>query len=156
VLGSHAPTVWKYLARVGVTTSSSGSNVGYDTPGTSLDKAMFTIQSHGSTTNAFRAYGDGWDGPVGALLEGNDPGDEYAVNYSITLGADAAATTFSVELENRTKSSSAGTITETDGIGTDLYNALMSGSAYLYFETGGLGDGITGVQMNSLEYNVIP
>ncbi|MDF7824182.1 Ig-like domain-containing protein [Pontiellaceae bacterium B12227] len=158
VQGTHVPTPtdWRYLLRVGVTTNSSGVNVGYDAAGDSVSDAMFTVQSHPSTTNAFRAYGDGWNGPSGTLLTGNDADDEYAVHYSITLGSDAASTTFSVALENISKSTSAGTITETDGIGTDLYNALAAGTAYIYFETGGLGDGITGVQVNSLTRAVTP
>lgn len=158
VLGIHAPPTdskWKYVSRLGVTTSNTGDNVGYDAAGTSLTEAMFTIQSHPSITNAFRAYGDGWaPGPVGTLLDANDSMDEYAVHYSITLGASPLSTTFSVELENVTKSISAGVISETDGIGADLYNALVSGTAYPYFETGSLGDGITGVQVNSVSISV--
>ncbi len=149
VQGTHTPTIWTYPARIGITTASNGSNQGYDGPGTSLTKAMVTLQASPSTVDGYRIYGDGWNGPQTDTLDGN-PGDEWEMNFSLTMGSSAATTFFTAALTNVTMGIGSAFTTTEDSVGATLFAALESGTAYPYFETGGFEDGLTGIEVLSV------
>lgn len=79
-------------------------------------------------------------------------GDELLLDFSLTLGADAASTTIDLLLQNLTDgvATNAGTI---HGIDPEIYDALTGNGAYLYYQSSDYSNnnsGITGVQINSI------
>ncbi|MEM8947389.1 MAG: PEP-CTERM sorting domain-containing protein, partial [Planctomycetota bacterium] len=91
---------------------------------------------------------------VGGTLDDTqlDAGDELVFEYTLTLGADAASTTYDVALTNLSDLTSTGLGTVT-GVDQVLYDALTGDGAYAFFQTlspDANGTGFTGVQVNAI------
>ncbi|MDZ8117793.1 hypothetical protein [Pontiella agarivorans] len=149
VLGTHVPAGFVYLARIGLTTKTDGTDVGYDGSATRENRAMATLQAQ-NNANTLRVYGDGWNGPQTGWTALTD-GDEWEIRYNLTMGDSAASTVFSVALTNLTSGVGGAYSTPESGVSEIFYSALENGAAYPYFETGGFGSGLTGIEVMSLE-----
>ena len=74
-----------------------------------------------------------------SVINGATPlneGDVLQLDYTLTLGADATSTIYTVRLQNLTDSTDTGTGTVT-GIDPSLYTALTGTGAYYFFEADG-------------------
>ena len=91
-------------------------------------------------------------------INGFNTGDVFRLDYTLTLGANAGASSYSAQLTNLTDSLSTalGTVS---GLDTTVYDALTGAGGYAYFRTSfdmTAVTGVTGAQVNSLSYTVVP
>ncbi|MCB1226745.1 MAG: PEP-CTERM sorting domain-containing protein [Verrucomicrobiales bacterium] len=92
------------------------------------------------------------------ITSGLDAGDILEFEYNITLGADAASTSYTVRLQNLTDATDTGVGTVT-GIDVAMYSALTGAGGYLFMQSTGFNansSGISGIQVNSVEIASIP
>ncbi len=89
-------------------------------------------------------------------INGFNTGDVFRLDYTLTLGADAASSSFSAQLFNLTDTTSTalGTFSGLDAV---VYNALTGTGGYAYFRTSfdmTAVTGVNGAQVNS--FTVVP
>lgn len=78
-------------------------------------------------------------------------GDLLQLDYELTLGADAASTSYTVRLQNLTAGADTGTGT-VEGVDVTVYDALTGTGAFAFFQSispGNQGSGLTGVRVYS-------
>ncbi len=96
---------------------------------------------------------------IGSTIgSGLDAGDLLQFDYTITLGADAASTSYTARLQNLTDATDTG-VGNVTGIDSAMFDALTGAGGYLFLQSAGFGansSGITGVQVNSVDIAAVP
>ena len=85
-------------------------------------------------------------------------GDILVYDYELTLGADAAGTSYKVRLHNLTDATDTGWGTVT-GVDATIYSALTGSGAYGFFQSidpGNGSSGLSSVQVNSVTTSIWP
>ena len=151
--GSYAtPTAWVYAFISGL--KADGALTDVATGGTAADASIQIITG----TDKYRLLNN-WS-PLGSQIATGalNAGDLLQFDYSLTLGSDAASTTYSVRLQNLTDGTDTGVGT-VSGIDASVYSALTGSGAYGFVQSinpGAGGSGLSGVQINSVSTNIIP
>lgn len=145
--GTYAtPTGWVYTFLGGLKDSATAADVGVG--GTAAD-ANIQILAESDVYRLLNNYSQiGNQIQTGTL----DDGDELQFDYTLTLGADAASTFYTVQLQNLSDGTdtSVGTVT---GVDESIYTALTGSGAFGFFQSinpGANGSGLSGVQVNSV------
>ncbi|MFD2255717.1 PEP-CTERM sorting domain-containing protein [Luteolibacter algae] len=138
---------FSYLFLSGLKADSTATSVA--TGGTAADaniQVLAQSDSYRLLNNFGSVTGSGTIG-TGQL----NGGDILKYDYSLTLGADAASTTYSVRLQNLTDGTDTGLGTIT-GVDASIYTALTGTGAYSFVQSiSPTSSGFTGVQVNSFE-----
>ncbi len=152
--GSYAtPTGYVYAFLGGLKESNIGEFVG--TGGTAADANIQIITG----TDTYRLLNNYNTIAGAANITGTqlNAGDILQFDYKLTLGTDAASTTYTVRLQNLTDGTDAGEGTVT-GVDATIYSALTGSGAFGFFQSiapGSNGSGLNGVQVDSVSSAVI-
>lgn len=96
---------------------------------------------------------------IGSTIgSGLNAGDLLQFDYTLTLGADAASTSYTARLRNLTDMTDTG-LGNVTGIDPAMFAALTGAGGYLFMQSAGFGansSGITGVQVNSVSIAAVP
>ena len=142
------PTAHVYTFLSGLKDSSSASTHVGTGDAVSADSSIQII----SGTDKYRLLND-WTQVASQITTGTlDAGDILQFDYTLTLGSDAASTTYDVRLQNLTDATDTGVGTVT-GVHADIYTALTGTGAYPFVQRispGGGGSGLTDLQVNSV------
>lgn len=153
--GTYAtPTDWAYTFLGGLKDSDAGASVG---TGSTAADANIQIFANADTYRLLNNYA-GFAGANNISGTQLNAGDILQFDYALTLGANAAGTTYTVRLQNLTDGTDTGAGTAT-GVDASIYNALTGSGAYGFFQSitpGQGGSGLSGVQVNSVDAVVIP
>ncbi|MEN1678825.1 MAG: DUF5060 domain-containing protein [Planctomycetota bacterium] len=142
------PSEFSYLFLAGLKASPSAARVG--TGDTAADANIQII----SGANSYRLL-DNFSTIPGAANITADPlnaDDRLRFEYTLTLGADAASTSYNVRLRNLTDGTDTG-IGTVSGVDATIYNALTVSGAYAFFQRMSPGSG--GTNLTDLQVHAI-
>ena len=128
----------------------------YTAPTTADATMVLRANTDGAGTSAYNLAEDGTAITGISTINGFNTGDVLRLDYTLTLGADAASTFYTVQLFNLTDSTDTGLGTET-GIDAAVYTALTTTGGFGYFETSfdmTSSTNITTAQVNS--FTLVP
>ncbi|MDZ8117790.1 Ig-like domain-containing protein [Pontiella agarivorans] len=140
------PTAWAYVFLAGMKESQTASSVG--TAGTAADAniQIYTGEDKYRLLNEYSGIG------ASTIANTLDAGDILQFEYQLTLGVDAASTSYTVRLQNLTDGDDTG-IGTVNGVDDAIYNALTGSGAYGFFQSHNLTQsdvGFDGLQVNSV------
>ncbi|MGJ8639692.1 MAG: hypothetical protein ACSHYA_09890 [Opitutaceae bacterium] len=145
------PTGFVYTFLAGLKASDAGESV---VPGDVAADANIQIIQNVDDYRLLNDYS-----PVGSQIATGalDAGDGLQFDYELTLGADAASTSYTVRLQNLTDGTdtSVGTVS---GVDQTIYDALTGNGAYGFFQSvapGNHSSGLTNVQVNSVTVSTL-
>ncbi|QBG45917.1 right-handed parallel beta-helix repeat-containing protein [Verrucomicrobia bacterium S94] len=149
--GSYAtPTNYAYIFLGGVKVDGTDASEG--TAGSSADANLQILKG----ADKYRLLNE-YSSTGAAIIENTlDAGDLLQFDYEITLGSDAASTTYTVRLQNLTDGDDTGIGTVT-GVDDAVYNALTGSGAYGFFQSHNLsqgGAGYTGTKVYSVSVSM--
>ncbi|MEM0964587.1 MAG: DUF5060 domain-containing protein [Verrucomicrobiota bacterium] len=133
------------------TPENTSNNAGTDEPDVN-------IQLFGGNTNYRLLNNFSVINGTSTLSNAPNEGEDLRLHYELTLGADAATTTYDVRLQNLTDGTDTGTGTVT-GISANVYEALLGNGAYLFYQTinpGANSSGLTGVIVDTVSLQASP
>ena len=151
--GSYAtPTGHVYAFLGGLKADSAGASV--STGGMAADANIQII----ANTDNYRLLNN-WSSIGSTITTGTlNAGDVLQFDYELTLGVDAASTSYKVRLQNLTDGTDTGLGTG-NGVDAAIYTALTGSGAYGFFQSinpGNHGSGLSGVQVNSVSAAILP
>lgn len=145
------PTNWAYTFLGGLKDNASGASVGTGSGAADANIQIFKAEDKYRLLNNYSGI-SGASTVTGTL----DGGDTLQFDYELTLGADAASTTYTVRLQNVTDGDDTGTGTVT-GVDQSIYDALTGSGAYGFFQSispGAHQSGLSGVHVNSVSTRI--
>ena len=147
------PTNYVYAFLGGLKDSSAGASV---TTGSTAADANIQIYKDVSKYRLLNNWSpiSGCSTITGEL----DAGDVLQFDYELTLGSDAASTTYTVRLQNLTDGADTGTGSVT-GVDASIYSALTGSGACGFFQSinpGAHTCGLSGIQVNSMVSSINP
>ncbi|MEO0793891.1 MAG: PEP-CTERM sorting domain-containing protein [Verrucomicrobiota bacterium] len=141
-----APTSFTYIMTSGLSASNAATSVGVANTNADSNIQIF------SGSDQYRLLKDFGTIPGISSPTGFNTDDVFQYDYTLTLGADAANTFYTVELTNITDGMGTGVGTVT-GVDQGIYDALTGAGAFVYFQSIGMSNnasGITSMQVNSI------
>ena len=147
--GTYAtPSGYVYTFLAGLTADNSAS-AHMSTGGTAADA---NIQLYGGVDKYRLLNNYSVISGASAIAGVLNAGDILQFDFELTLGSDAASTTYTVRLQNLTDGDDTGPGTVT-GVDTSIYSALVGSGAYGFIQSiapGSNSSGLSGVQVNSV------
>lgn len=140
------PTGFVYTFLAGLKDNSTAASV--STGSTAADANVQIL----ANSDSYRLLNN-WSPVASQITAGAlNGGDILQFDYELTLGADAASTSYTVQLQNLTDGTDTGVGT-VSGVDATVYNALAGSGAYGFFQSnspGNNGSGLSGLQVNSV------
>lgn len=147
------PTTYVYAFLGGLKDSNTGASV--TTGSTAADANIQIIQN----TDDYRLLNNFLTISGASDITGTElnAGDILQYDYELTLGVDAASTSYRVRLQNLTDATDTGWGT-VSGVDATIYAALTGSGAYGFFQSispGSGSSGLSGVQVNAVTSSII-
>ncbi|QBG45915.1 hypothetical protein EGM51_00250 [Verrucomicrobia bacterium S94] len=146
------PTAWAYVFLAGMKDSNAAASVGVAGTAADANLQIYTGEDKYRLLNEYSSIG------ASTIANTLDAGDILQFEYQLTLGIDAASTSYTVRLQNLTDGDDTG-IGTVSGVDDAIYNALTGSGAYGFFQSHNLtqGDvGFNGLQVNSVAVSIVP
>ena len=136
---------------------ASGTST-YVAANTAETTMVILANTNAAGTSAYNLQNNFATIPGMTTVNGFNTGDVFQLDYTLALGADAGASSFTGQLYNLTDSTSTALGTFS-GLDVNVYDALTTTGGFAYFRTSFDMTAVTGVtsaQMNSFSYTVVP